>query len=110
LFNRLETTRKRVIKDRQLEILKLLLEMDQLGWQEFVAKIRPHYTKVKSFEKALVRDLSSLRELGTISLDKVGKDRLVLSIRLAWPSEISESEFFEKIQALPKAKTFRFLQ
>jgi Fic family protein len=110
LFNRLESTRKRVIKDRQIEILKLLLEVDQVGWQEFVAKIRPHYTRVKNFEKALFRDLSSLEDLRTISFDKVGKDRWVVSIRLEWPSEISESDFFEKIKALPKAKTFRFLQ
>ena len=35
---------------------------------------------------------------------------ILLSPRLQWPAEITETAFFEKLKTLPKAKTHSFLQ
>jgi Fic family protein len=110
LFNRLETTRKRVIKDRQIEILKLLLEVDSIDWHQMVTKIRPYYGKLKNYGKTLIRDVSSLSELGAIKIQKVQENQWTISLRLTWPSEITETEFFKIIKNLPKGKTYTFLR
>lgn len=109
LFNRLQTTRRRVIKDRQIEILKLLLDVDYMEWHELIERVQPHYGKVANFGKVLARDMASLRQLGTIEVKKVGERRWNISVRLEWPSEITESTFFEKISSMPKGKTYKFL-
>jgi hypothetical protein len=31
-------------------------------------------------------------------------------VRLEWPTEVTETEFFEQLKKLPKAKTHSFLQ
>jgi hypothetical protein len=47
--------------------------------------------------------------LGAIRIEKVAENQWNVSVRLEWPSEITESEFFEKIKHMPKGKTFPFL-
>ena len=32
-----------------------------------------------------------------------------LAVRLAWPTEITETDFFQRLKTLPKAKTHRLL-
>lgn len=110
LFNRLETTRKRVIRDRQIEILKLLLEVDTIDWYQMVGKVKPYYGNLKNLGKTLLRDVSSLIDLGAIKIQKVEENRWNVSLRPEWPSEITESEFFKIIKNLPKGKTYTFLR
>jgi hypothetical protein len=110
LFNRLISTRKRVIAKRQVEILKLLLDVDSIDFHQLVAKIGSHYTGVKHWRKALIRDVSGLQDLKAIDIQKVADNRWTVSLRLQWPSEISESEFFERITRLPRGKTCPFLR
>jgi len=109
LFNRLQSKRKRVIKDRQIAILKVLLDVDKMDWYQFIAKVRGHYQGMASGEKALTRDIVSLLQLGTIAVSEVGEKRWEVGIRPQWPQEITESDFFEKTRKMPKGKTYPFL-
>jgi len=109
LFNRLASTRKRVIHDRQIELLKLLLSVEKMDWFKFLAATNRHYEKVKASSKAHRRDLVGLLNLGAIQINKVAEGQWEISVRLEWPSEITESEFFNKIKEMPKGKSFPFL-
>lgn len=109
LFNRLQSTRKRVIKDRQIALLKILLEVEKIDWYQFIEKAGAHYKNVAHVGKTLNRDIGSLIQLGAIEIRKVGERKWDVSIRLQWPQEITESDFFEKIRKMPKGKTYQFL-
>lgn len=41
---------------------------------------------------------------------KKGEERLDIAVRLVWPTEITETDFFREMQHLPKARTYDFLQ
>jgi Fic family protein len=114
LFNRLETKRKRVIGERQIQILKILLEFDELPALDLMMKAKAHYFSLSHWELAIVRDLFSLEELGAIKLSHalpnaptIEEDRF--SINLDWPQEIDEGEFLRRMKAMPKGKSFKFL-
>lgn len=111
LFNRLETKRKRVIKERQIGILKLLLRHDELEFVELSRAMMPSYSDLKNTSKAFARDLSHLSYLGAISIEKGGPENkdLYLRPRLEWPQEITETEFIRRVNEFPKAKTHPFL-
>lgn len=108
LFNRLETTCKRVIADRQLAILKLLLEADETTLENLFQRMQPNYQKLKAPLTALQRDVSHLTVLGAVEVEKV-KEIYWVKIRLEWTTEITETEFFEKVKKLPTAKIYPFL-
>ncbi len=109
LFNRLENTRKRVIAQRQIEILKLLLEDDEIDLVDLIRRTSGLYRLLSSPSKALFRDLDNLINLGAVSARKNGEGRWSISINLDWPTQITETEFFEVVSRLPKAKTHPFL-
>lgn len=108
-FTRLKTPRKRVIAERQLEILKILLAEEKVEWSELVKRTLPLY-KVKNPMKALVRDVNNLRALRATSVEKIGEGRFLIGVRLEWPTEVTETDFFEQLKKLPKARTHSFLQ
>lgn len=108
LFERLETKRRRVIAQRQMELLRLLLDTDEMDWGDIMKRTKYLYDKLSNPLNALIRDINHLIELGTISYRYDQGDthtRLIFAIRLEWPTEITETEFFAKIKQLPKAKT-----
>jgi Fic family protein len=109
LFNRLESTRKRVIKDRQIELLKVLLEVDKMDWFQFYQKVELVYKNATNVGKTLGRDLNSLIQLRAIEIKKVGEGKWQIAIRPQWPQEITESDFFDKIKKMPKGKSYPFL-
>ncbi len=109
LFNRLASKRQRVIKDRQIELLKSLLSVESIDWHEFVSKSTPMYHRLKSPSQALQRDVLNLLNLGAVRIDKVSEGKWKIAVRLEWPSEITESAFFQKIKEMPKGKTYKFL-
>lgn len=110
LFKRLESPRKRVLAERQLDILKILLKEDSILLSELFDRIYHNYKRLKNTKSALVRDVLGLRELGAIrSAVNDTKDDATLSLNLDWPSEITENDFMERIKNLPKAKTSIFL-
>jgi hypothetical protein len=113
LFNRLESKRKRVIKERQIEILKLFLKTETMELGRVLRDALSHYKGLKDAHNAIIRDLNSLIHLRALKVQASGeKDRRVfhLTIRLEWATEITETEFFERLKTLPKAKTYGFLQ
>ena len=111
LFTRLKTPRKRVLQDRQLEILKILLAEEKIEWTALIERMRAHYN-VKNPIKALVRDVDALTALKAVWVHKISDapPRFLVGVRLEWPTEVTETEFFERVRKLPKAKTHSFLQ
>lgn len=108
LFNRVRNERKRVIAKRQVEILKLLLEKDYT-FSELTKITALFYSSLKNQTKALIRDINSLIRLGAIGYNKLEKNEYRLWVRLEWPTEITETEFFKSLEQLPKAKTYNIL-
>ena len=112
LFNRLKTPRKRVLAERQIEILKILLADEKIEWVDLIERTRALYN-VKNPIKALVRDVNNLTALKAAWVHKIADGppaRFLIGARLEWPTEITETEFFERVRKLPKAKTYSFLQ
>jgi Fic family protein len=109
LFTRLLSPRKTLIAKRQLAILEQLLKRDETDFEDLAKTMTEQYTSVKNPRKALVRDVDHLSALGAIFVVKVGEGRFVISVRLDWPSELSERAIFERVRSLPKAKTRSFL-
>ena len=110
LFNRLDSPRKRVIKERQIELLKFLLEVETMDWHDLRRKMEPYYTKVANFQRTIVRDVGGLIHLGAVAVNETSKGKYSMSARLQWPQEITESDFFTKVNMLPKGKTHSFLR
>lgn len=108
LFNRLKSPRKRVIADRQIAILTLLLD-NEMTFTELVKDMRDHYKTLKNPLKALNRDVNGLIQLQAIKVSPMGDGEYRISVRLEWPTEITETEFFRRTKELPKAKTHGFL-
>lgn len=105
LFGRLESTRKRVMARRQVEILKELLEEDEIDMVGLFLAVRRHYS-VKTPEAMFVRDLRHLLDpLRAIALS-VGDSAVYVSANLDWATDITETEFFKRVKQLPKAKSF----
>jgi Fic family protein len=109
LFGRLQTQRKRAISERQVRLLNLLLDVDDITLAE-LAKRTVHYYTVKEPWKALIRDLNYLIELKAIAAESLTEGAgYRISIRLEWPTKITETEFFRQVKAMPKAKVHGFL-
>lgn len=108
LFGRLKSPKRRVIAGRQRRILNLLLEVEAMDLDTLVEKASNIYGTLKSPGTALRRDLLELIHLRAIAAERRG-DRVSFRVRLEWPTEITATEFFERIKALPKARTHAFL-
>lgn len=107
LFIRLQTSRKRVIAERQIEILKVLLEKPHT-LDDLHKRISVIYKNLNNPYKAFIRDLNYLIGIHAISFTKE-KDVYNIFVRLEWATEITESQFFKMTKELPKAKTQSFL-
>lgn len=108
LFNRLRTKRKRVIAQRQIEIMKVLLESEWIDFPGLLRRIRPLYTSLKIPDKAILRDLNYLIQLKAVKFEE-WENTYRIAIRLEWPTEITETRFFDYWKNLPRAKTHSFL-
>lgn len=115
LYVRLASTRKRVIVKRQLILLSDLLERDaEVEWPQLVRDVRIRYKSRKDPVAAIARDVNRLRELGAITVraSNAGAgstESILIGVDLDWPSRITDTEFFEKLERLPKSKTYGFL-
>jgi Fic family protein len=106
LFGRLKTPRKRVLAERQLEILRLLLKQDAMDIREAYDQVKGHYETLHHSTGAFVRDIFGLEELGALKLPPHAPFD-VITLNLDWPAQITESGFMEKIKNMPKAKMSR---
>jgi len=109
LFGRLRSPRKRVMSDRHVRLLQLLLDHGSQNVSEFIKQTAGLY-HVKNPRKAVIRDLSYLAGLLAIEI-KQAADKLdfIISINLDWPTQITENEFFKRVKEMPKAKVHGFL-
>lgn len=105
LFGRLESARKRPLAQRQLEILNRLLDAEEMPLNDFVRMMRPQYEGLKKAMPALIRDVNHLLSLNAIRIDGPPNGPWTIGVRLDWPMEITETEFFKRVKELPKAKT-----
>lgn len=108
LFNRLKSARKRVIAERQVKILTILLERE-MTFNELIDATSTTYQNLRNPIRALVRDINGLRQLQAISVKREEDNTYLISVRLEWPTEITETEFFRRVKEMPKAKTHGFL-
>lgn len=110
LFGRLESARKRPLAQRQLEILNRLLEVESVDLGEFVRMMTPKYDGLKRGGAALLRDLNHLLNLNAVRIDGPEKaGPWTIRVRLEWPTEVTETEFFRRVKEMPKAKTLPLL-
>lgn len=107
LFIRLQSSRRRVIAERQVEILKVLLDGSQV-LENLHKKVHHLYRNLSNPRKAFYRDLNILITLKAVSYTK-NQDVYNMFVRLEWATEITESEFFKQSKELPKAKSHSFL-
>ncbi len=105
LFDRLKTPRKRVLATRQVSLLELLLDRDSMEIDDLYELVKNYYKELGNPQKAFIRDLNGLIYLKTLKMEREPKDKIILSVRLEWPTEATISTFMERIKALPKAKT-----
>ena len=102
LFGRLRSPRRRVLAERQLQILDILLGGGSLGLSELAIQASVHYEGLKFPANALGRDLGDLFALGAIAMDG-GR----ISLDLDWPQRFSESELLERFENMPSAASTR---
>jgi Fic family protein len=110
LFGRLKSPRKRVMSARHVQVLNLLLAQGALGADALIHQTAHLYT-VKNPLKALNRDVSYLVFLGAVTLlpatdPSVGS---LIEANLEWPTQITETEFFQRVRQMPKGKVHGFL-
>jgi len=112
LFDRLQSTRRRAMGARQIEILKVLLRREVLELRALWRELETKYKPLKNGWKAYIRDLNNLIGLRALDVKVEGAEdnrRYLLKIRLDWATEITENEFFQRAKTFPKAKTGLFL-
>lgn len=103
LFGRLDSTRKEALGLRQLALLDRLLKDDALDARTLWAEIGHRYATLKSPDLAFARDITGLYELRAIDIEGID-DAVRLRVRLAWPAEITEREFFKRLERVPRGK------
>lgn len=111
MYGRLLSTRKRALAQRQYEILNKLLDMtNEIEHRDLFDLLGKHYGTLKTPLRAYVRDLNNLSALGAIVVrgtedQRPERARFLISARLEWATEITETEFYRRINRLPEAKT-----
>jgi Fe2+ or Zn2+ uptake regulation protein len=105
MYNRLQSTKKRALAHRQREILQKLLELNEpITLDELYERLARPYQELKAPVKAFFRDLNYLLRLKAIKAVH-HKDTFLVSVRLEWATEITETKFYEEMNKLPEAKT-----
>jgi Fic family protein len=103
LFNRLKSSRKRVIARRQMSIIRFLMREGPLAIQAFIDRLLPVYSKkLKSPMKAITRDINGLISLRAVTIVRGESRNPKFDLDLDWPAKITESEFFTRTNAMPK--------
>jgi hypothetical protein len=108
LFGRLRSPRKRVIAERQLGVLRILLDVDRIELGQLADRTFHLYSGLTDPLRGLYRDLNALFFLGAIDITERQKG-FEISAKLEWPTEMKESELFNRVNKMPRAKTPRRL-
>ena len=106
LFQSLKSPRKSVIADRQIILLKLLLEKEKYELDKIEKETFSTYAGKKTPHTTLIRDLNYLIQLGAIYAEKIKEsDNFMIHLKLDWPTKVTESDFFKSVKNMPKRKT-----
>ncbi len=98
LFGKLRSPRRRVLAQRQLEILEILLDTGPTELRDLVNRGRALYLGLKHPDRAMVRDLFRLLELSAVVVDG-GR----IAANLDWPQLLAESELLDRYESMPSA-------
>ena len=98
LFGRLRTPRRRVLVERQLAMLESLLEAGASNPFELMGRTESHYTTLKYPDRAQIRDIVDLFDLGALQFSDDG-----IRVNLDWPQQFSESELIERLERVTSA-------
>ena len=98
LFGRLRTPRRRVLVERQLQIVELLLREDSLHIADLVNMATEFYDGPKFSLRAMGRDIADLLSLKALKIDG-----LSIAVNLDWPQQFSESRMLELYEEMPSA-------
>lgn len=98
LFGKLRSTRRRVLAERQLRILDLLLAAENLDVNNLFDRSYVYYRSLLHPVRAMIRDT-----IGLLGLSAIAFDGRQFSINLDWPQQFSESELLERYEQMPTA-------
>lgn len=98
LFGQLRSPRRRVLAERQLQILDILMGSDSTEVDSLLTNAYPYYRHLKYPERAVVRDIMGLWELEAIFI----QDNQI-TFNLDWPQQFSESELLNRYENMPTA-------
>ena len=98
LFGQLRSPRRRVLAERQLQALETLLDNDSMHVIDLIRHTNPNYRNLRYPDRAQVRDLVGLIDLGAMELN--GEH---VRVNLEWPQQFSESELLERYENMPFA-------
>ena len=98
LFSQLRSPRRRVLADRQLQMLETLLDSGPLDLETFLNRMSENYHQLKHQSRALVRDV-----VGLINLNAVLLNDETVRVNLQWPQEMSQSDLIERYERMPSA-------
>ena len=98
LFGQLRSPRRRILAQRQIEVLQVLLDSPSINAFDFFTRVLPFYQDLKHRGRALARDVIALIDLGAVTLsdDQIRVD-------LEWPHRMSQSELLERYEKMPSA-------
>ena len=99
LFGQLRSPRRRVLAERQLQVLESLLDSPIQDITDLLHRTGGEYRNLKYPRRAWVRDVSNLLDLGAVRIDDDG----IITLNLDWPQELSESELLHRYESLPSA-------
>ena len=98
LFGQLRSPRRRVLAERQLQMLETLLDSPSIEPGDFFRRTLAHYQNLKHPDRAQVRDLIGLFDLRAL----VFHDNHI-SINMEWPQQFSRSELLDRYEHMPSA-------
>ena len=96
LFGQLRNQRRRVLVERQLQMLDTLLDSGPLGLRDLIVSTQANYRNLKYGLRAQVRDV-----VGLIELEAVEFNGELIQARLEWPEQFSQSELLERYENMP---------
>lgn len=106
MYGRLRSTRKRSLANRQLAIMEKLLDSDQpIDHVELYNRLFEKYMGLKAPSKAYIKDLNYLSRLKAIHVVLEEQRKFLISARLEWATEVTETAFYEELENLPVAKS-----
>ena len=98
LFGQLRSPRRRVLAERQLQMLETLLDSGTIDLGDFFARALEHYRTLKHPLRAQVRDLIGLMDLGAVKIHDAH-----IQVNMDWPQQFSQSELLERYENMPSA-------